>query len=73
MTPTTQLDPIVSTLIDALVEAIDTDRDDAVHRVQAALEPFGAASLFTAELRLNGRSSEGLWQLLADGDLEELI
>lgn len=73
MQPTVHGDPLIWSLVDALVEAIDTDRSDAVTRVQAALEPFGASSLFSAELRLNGRSSEGLWQFLAAGDLEELI
>lgn len=54
------------TLIDALVEAIDTDRDDAVDRVRDALGPFGGSPLFTAELRLNGSSSDRLWAFLSD-------
>ena len=57
-------------LVDALVEAVDTDRADAIDRVQAALQPFGASTLFAAELRLNGRSSEQVWALLADYDVE---
>ena len=55
---------------DALVEAVDTDRADAIDRVQVALQPFGASTLFAAELRLNGRSSEQVWALLADYDVE---
>ena len=54
-------------LVDALVEAIDTDREDAVDRVRSALEPFGGGGLFAAEMRLNGRSSETVWAMLADG------
>ena len=56
----------VTYLVDALVEAVDTDREDAVERVRAALEPFGASILFATELRLNGRSSEQVWAMLAD-------
>ena len=57
-------------LVDALVEAIDTDRTDAVDRVRDALAPFGGSTLFTAELRLNGRSSDTAWSLLEDLDAE---
>ena len=53
-------------LVDALVEAVDTDREDAVERVRSALEPFGASAMFATELRLNGQSSEQTWSLLAD-------
>ena len=60
--PTTDL----TYLVDALVEAVDTDREDAVERVRSALEPFGASTMFATELRLNGRSSEQLWAMLAD-------
>ena len=52
-------------LVDALVEAIDIDRTDAVERVWSALAPFGGSGLFASELRLNGRSSEQVWALLA--------
>ena len=62
--------PDLVDLIDALVEAIDTDRYDAVDRVQTALQPFGGSTLFAAELRLNGRSSEQVWSLLAEIDCE---
>lgn len=57
-------------LVDALVEAIDTDRTTAVDRVRDALAPFGGAGLFDAELRLNGRSSDVAWQVLEDLDVE---
>ena len=62
--------PDLVDLVDALVEAVDTDRYDAVDRVQSALQPFGASTLFAAELRLNGRSSEQVWSLLADDGME---
>ncbi len=66
-------DPLVWALVDALVEAVDTDRVDAARRVQAALEPFGAASLFAAEVRLNGRSSDAVWSLLGEIDTEAFL
>ena len=44
-------------LVDALVAAVDTARSWEVERVQAALAPFGAATIFAHELRLNGMSS----------------
>ena len=53
-------------LVDALVEAIDTDRTTAVDRVRDALGPFGGSTLFDAELRLNGRSSDTAWSFLED-------
>ena len=56
----------LSSLVDALVDAVDTDREEAVDRLHLALEPFGAARMFAAELRLNGRSSEQVWALLAE-------
>ena len=63
--------PDLVDLVDALVEAVDTDRATTpIDRVQAALQPFGASTLFAAELRLNGRSSEQVWSLLADYDME---
>ena len=69
MSGTTSDTDLVS-LVDALVEAIDTDRADAVDRVREALAPFGGSTLFAAEVRLNGQSSDRLWALLADsGDL----
>ena len=48
-------------LVDALVEAVDLNRDLEVDRVRDALEPFGAAALFDAELRLNGSASTDGW------------
>lgn len=45
-------------LIDALVEAADIERASEIDRVRSALEPFGGAALFSAELRLSGRPSE---------------
>jgi len=57
-------------LVDALVEAIDTDRATAVDRVRDALGPFGGAALFDAELRLNGRASDVGWSVLDDEGLE---
>ena len=65
-------DPLVVELVDALVEAIDTDRDEAVERVRSALAPFGGSGLFSAEMRLNGRSSEAVWAFLA-GPAEEVV
>ena len=47
-------DPQLADLVDALVEAIDINRQHEVDRVRSALEPFGGAALFDAELRLNG-------------------
>ena len=44
-------------LIDAVVLAIDTDRYAEVARVRSVLEPFDAAAMFDAELRLNGTPS----------------
>lgn len=58
--------PDLTGLVDALVEAVDTDRVDEVDRVRAALSPFGGSILFAAELRLNGRSSEQVWSFLVD-------
>lgn len=52
-------DPTLIDLVDALVEAIDLDRTDAVNRLREALEPFAATGLLNDELRLNGiRSSD---------------
>lgn len=52
-------DPTLIALVDALVEAVDLDRADAVDRLREALEPFAATGLLNAELRLDGvRSSE---------------
>ncbi len=45
-------------LVDALVEAVDIERTSEIDRVRNALEPFGGAALFAAELRLSGRPSE---------------
>jgi hypothetical protein len=50
-------DPDLLELIDALVSAVDIDRSWEVERVAAALEPFGGATLFSGELRLNGAGS----------------
>lgn len=50
-------DPTLIDLVDSLVEAIDTDRREAIARLREALAPFGAAALFDDELRLNGASS----------------
>jgi hypothetical protein len=57
-------------LVDALVEAIDTDRTIAVDRVRDTLGPFGGTVLFDAELRLNGRASDVGWSLLEDEGVE---
>ena len=48
-------------LVDAIVEAVDTDRADQIHRVRAALEHFNLAETFTDELRLSGVPS-ATWQ-----------
>lgn len=50
-------DPQLVDLVDALVEAIDTNRLNETQRVRSALEPFGVTGLFDAELRLNGAPS----------------
>ncbi len=60
----------LTALVDALVEAIDTDRTTAVDRVRDALTPFGGAALLDAELRLNGRPSDHDWSSLADFGVE---
>ncbi|MEM9562169.1 MAG: hypothetical protein AAGA93_06120 [Actinomycetota bacterium] len=57
-------------LVDALVEAIDTDRTTAVDRVRDALTPFGGSTLFDAELRLNGSSSDVAWSFLEDAEFD---
>lgn len=45
-------------LIDALVAAVDTARSWEIERLAAALGPFGAAEMFSQELRLNGVPSD---------------
>ena len=57
----------LTNLVDALVEAVDTDREDAVDRLRSALTPFGGTHLFNTELRFNGRSSDRIWTVLAEG------
>ena len=47
-------------LVDAIVAAIDASRTWEIERLLTALEAFGAASIFTAELRLRGTSSDDL-------------
>ena len=54
-------DPSLADLVDALVEAIDINRQHEINRVRSALEPFGGSSLFDAELRLNGSASADEW------------
>jgi hypothetical protein len=44
-------------LVDALVAAIDLRRTREIDQLRFALEPFGGAALFDAELRLNGSAS----------------
>jgi hypothetical protein len=44
-------------LVDAVAQAVDTDRSWEVERVVAALEAFGGAAMAVDELRLNGRPS----------------
>ncbi len=51
----------LTSLIDALVEAVDVQRWAEIDRVRAALEPFGGIALFDAELRLNGTASIDDW------------
>ncbi|MEM9654344.1 MAG: hypothetical protein AAGA65_19780 [Actinomycetota bacterium] len=48
-------------LVDALVAAVDTRRFREVDQLRFALEPFGGAALFDAELRLNGSASTDEW------------
>lgn len=57
-------------LIDALVEAVDTDRAEAVDRLRDALTPYGVATLFVSELRFYGRSSEAGWSVWGDLEVE---
>ena len=66
-------DPTLVELVDALVEAIDTDRSDAIERLRDALDPFGAAGLFDAELRLNGLSGSGALCSLCGFDLDDEV
>ncbi len=47
----------LTALVDALVEAVDVRRWEEIERLRAALEPFGAVTLFDAELRLNGTTN----------------
>jgi hypothetical protein len=54
-------DPELTKLVDALVEAIDINRQHEVDRVRSALEPFGGTALFATELRLNGSASLDEW------------
>lgn len=54
-------DQELTDLVDALVEAIDTNRFHEIDRVRTALEPFGASALFDAELRLSGTASIEEW------------
>lgn len=56
-----QFDHELTALIDALVEAVDMPRWAEVDRVRSALEPFGGAAQFDAELRLNGVASVDEW------------
>ena len=62
-------DPELLDLVDALVEAIDTNRLHETQRVRSALEPFGATKLFDAELRLNGTSSDDEWCICGGEEL----
>lgn len=48
-------------LVDAIVQAVDTDRADQVRRLQAALEYLDLAETFSIELRLSGVPS-ATWQ-----------
>ena len=54
-------DPSLTDLVDALVEAVDINRQHEIDRVRFALEPFGGADHFDAELRLNGSASVDEW------------
>ena len=47
-------------LVDAIVAAVDLSRAWEIERLLTALEVFGAASIFTAELRLRGTASNDL-------------
>jgi hypothetical protein len=70
ITPTDRAaDQELTALIDALVEAIDTNRYAEVDRVRAALEPFGGSGLFDCELRLNGSASADEWCICTGEDL----
>ena len=51
------IDETLEVLVDAIVQAVDVNRDYEVDCLRSALEPFGGASLFNAELRLSGVSS----------------
>jgi len=44
-------------LVDALVAAVDAGRSQEIDQLRFALEPFGGAHLFDAELRLNATPS----------------
>ena len=59
-------DPILTDLVDSLVAAVDIGRAEEVVRLRESLEPFGAATLFSDELRLNGARSIDLDQCLCE-------
>lgn len=65
---TRAVDQQLTDLVDALVEAIDAHRWAEIDRVRCALEPFGAAALFDAELRLNGTASIDEWCICGGED-----
>ncbi len=70
MTSTTKaIDHELNDLVDALIEAVDMNRYAEVDRVRSALEPFGGAELFDAELRLNGTASVDEWCICGGEDL----
>ncbi len=60
-------DPALVDLVDSLVAAVDTDRNEEVERLREALEPFGAAGLFGDELRLNGAPSTECGSCVCEG------
>lgn len=48
-------------LVDAIVSAVDTERNDEIERVRAALASVGLDQAFTDEIRLSGVPST-TWQ-----------
>ena len=61
------VDEVLGALVDAIVQAVDANRDYEIDRLRAALEPFGADSMFAAEMRLNARCGVDEWCICGGG------
>lgn len=68
-------DPTLVDLVDALVATVDANRVHELDRLREALEPFGAAGMFNAELRLNellGISKATAYECVRTGEIPSL-